>query len=138
MDQTTFRPVIRTQSDVERLWRRLMSPLGFSSSSLWMVFIESRRPLPQITEVENLPAAPDDTVADGLVRALENLATPHASLAFLRTRPGSGSPDACDLAWARTLYAVGNRAQIELETIHLAHDHDVLPIPMDSVLSSPH
>lgn len=137
MDQITYRPLIRTQSDVERMWRRLMSPLGFSTSSLWVVFIEDRRPLPRITEFEDLPAAPDDAIAAGLTRALENLATPQTSLAFLRTRPGGGSPGADDLAWARVLYAVGNRARIQLETIHLAHDHEVLPIPVDSVIGPP-
>ena len=40
MNQIPFRPVVRAQSDVEEMWRRLMSPLGFTSSSLWIVFIE--------------------------------------------------------------------------------------------------
>jgi hypothetical protein len=134
MDKTTFRPVIRTQSDLEELWRRLMSPLGFSSRSLWTVLVEDERPLPQITEFTEMPEAPDDEIAERLVEVLEDLATPQISLAFLCSRPGAGRPDSTDLAWARTLYSVGNRAGVRLETIHLAHDHDVVPMPMDDVL----
>ena len=134
MDKTTFRPLIRTQADLEGMWRRLMTPLGFSSRSLWIALIEDERPLPQLTELCDLPESPDDDTTEALGRLLENLATPQFSLAFLQTRPGIGRPDVHDLAWARSLYAVGNRARLRLETIHLAHDDDVVPMPMDDVL----
>lgn len=134
MDKTPYRPVIRSQADLEQMWRRLMTPLGFSTCSLWSVFIEDDRPLPQITEFTDLPESPDDEIADRLGSVLENLATPQISLAFLRSRPGGGRPDPSDLAWARSLYAVGKLAGMRLETIHLAHDHDVVPLPMDDVL----
>jgi hypothetical protein len=137
VDKTPFSPRLRTQSDVEQMWRRLMSPLGFSSPSLWMAFIDDERPLPQITEFTEMPDSPGDEIAQSLALVLENLATPQMSCAFLRTRPGGGRPGPHDLAWARTLYGVGALAQMRLATIHLAHDHDVLPIAVDDLLAEP-
>ena len=138
MDPMPFRPLLRTQADVEAMWRRLMSPLGFSSHSLWMVVVEHDRPMPQVVEFSELPTAPREGDSESLARAIENLgATSQTSLAFLRTRPGSGRPDPDDLAWATTLYAAGHLADVPLRIIHLAHDHDVIPLPMDDLLAAP-
>ena len=62
------------------------------------------------------------------------MATPQISCAFLRTRPGAGQPDVRDRAWAQTLYDAGRLAEVRLAVIHLAHDHDVLPIAIDDLL----
>lgn len=137
MTQTPFRPVIRTQADLEQLWRRLMSPLGFGSCSVWLVVVDRQRPLPQIMEFARTPAHPEDGSAEALARALEHLAGPEVSFAFLRSRPGGGRPDAADLAWAKTLYDVGRRAGVRLEVVHLAHDHDVVPLTVDDLLAEP-
>jgi hypothetical protein len=137
VNETPFSPLLRTQSDVEELWRRLMSPLGFSSPSLWLVVIEDERPWPRIMEFSDLPASPSDEVAAGMVRALENLAAPNICCAFLRTRPGHGRPDADDLAWAETLYRAGRSASVRLAVVHLAHDHDVLPLALDDLRAEP-
>jgi hypothetical protein len=137
MNQTPFRPVLRTQSDVEQMWRRLMSPLGFSSTTLWMVVVEDEQPLPRVTEFAGLPESPAAGDAEALAGVLENLATPQISCAFLRTRPGHGRPDLHDRAWAQTLYDAGRLAEVRLEVIHLAHDHDVLPIAIDDLLAEP-
>ena len=40
MNKPPFRPTIRTQADLEKAWRHLMSPLGFSGYSIWMMVIE--------------------------------------------------------------------------------------------------
>jgi hypothetical protein len=138
MTEEPFRPLIRTQSDLERLWRRLMSPLGFSSYALWMIVIEDDRPVPQIMEIadecEDL-AGEEDAVA--LARMLEHVAGPGLRFAFLRSRPGGGRPDARDLAWARTLHDAGRRSGAAVDVVHLAHDHDVLPIALDDLLAKP-
>ena len=43
-----------------------------------------------------------------------------------------------DRAWARALYDAGRLASgARLEVIHLAHDHDVYPLPLDDVLAEP-
>lgn len=137
MAATPYRPVIRTQADVERMWRRLMSPLGFASYSVWLVVVEGLRPIPQVTEFHDSPATPDDGCAEALARAIESLARPHISLAFLRSRPGGGRPDRSDLAWAKTLHDVGRRTGLPLQVIHLAHDDDVVPLAMDDLVAEP-
>jgi hypothetical protein len=140
MSQIPFRPVLRTQSDLEQMWRRLMSPLGFGARALWLVVVEGDRPVPQVTEFAQVPDTPDEEIAEGLANVLGGLAPSLAddsSFAFLLTRPGGGRPDVQDLAWARTLYEVGRRTRVRLTVIHLAHDHDVLPMSMDDLLAEP-
>jgi hypothetical protein len=128
-------PTIRTQADVEQMWRRLMSPLGFRSCSLWMVVIQGERPVPQITEIVELDGPPDDEVVDSFAAVLGPLASPGARFALLRSRPGGGRPDVDDRAWARALYDAGRRAGARLEVVHLAHDHDVLPMTADDLMA---
>jgi hypothetical protein len=137
MTETPFRPLLRTQADVEQMWRRLMSPLGFGACSLWMVVIEGDRPVPKIMEFAELPVSPEDGDAEALAGLLERLADGDTRFAFLRSRPGGGRPDGSDRAWARALYDAGRRAGARLEMIHLAHDHDVLPLAMDDLLAEP-
>jgi hypothetical protein len=138
MTQTPpFRPVLRTQSDVEEMWRRLMTPLGFSSASLWMVVIEGERPVPHILEIVELGEPPDSADIDSFAGLLRPLAEPGTRFALLRSRPGGGGPDATDRAWALALYEAGRRAGARLEMIHLAHDHDVLPLTADDLMTLP-
>ena len=137
MNPEPFRPLLRTQSDVEAMWRRLMSPLGFASSSLWMVVIERDRPVPRILEIVELGEPPTGDEVDKYAGVLAPLVTADTRFAFLRSRPGGGRPDADDRAWARALYDAGRRAGARLEVIHLAHDHDVLPLAMDDLLAEP-
>jgi hypothetical protein len=135
--ETPFSPLLRTQSDIEEMWRRLMSPLGFVSPSLWLVVIEEERPWPRVTEFCDMPVLPTEEIAEAMARALEKLAAPHICCAFLRTRPGSGRPDAHDRAWAQTLDRAGRLAKVRLAVMHLAHDHDVLPLAIDDLRSEP-
>jgi hypothetical protein len=137
MNEMPFRPVLRTQSDVEQMWRRLMKPLGFSGCSLWMVVIERDRPVPQIMEIVEMPLAPEDGDAEAIAGVLAHLADVDSRFAFLRSRPGGGRPDVSDRAWARALYDAGRAAGARLEVIHLAHDHDIYPLAVDDLLAEP-
>jgi hypothetical protein len=138
MEQTPFQPVVRTQADLEQLWRRLMTPLGFTRCSLWMIVIEDERPVAQIFEFTDTPSRPGEDVPEALAAALEDVgASSNTSFAFLRSRPGAGRPDPDDLAWAHTLYDVGRLAGVRVEVTHLAHDDDVIPLPMDDLLAEP-
>ena len=67
---------------------------------------------------------------------LGDVAEPGVRLAFLRSRPGGGTPTSADRAWARALYAAGRRSGTLLDVVHLAHDHDVMPLPMDDLLQA--
>lgn len=138
MDDTVFRPLLRTQADVEELWRRLMAPLGFGSCSLWLVVVEGDHPRPQVVEFSHTPRTPAPHTAERLAVALENLAgEPNISFAFLRSRPGAGPVTAADRAWAKALYDVGRRVGVPLHVTHLAHDHDVVPLTVDDLLAVP-
>jgi hypothetical protein len=136
MTETPFRPVLHTQADVEQMWRRLMTPLGFTGSSLWMVVVEDDRPLPRLMEIAELPMAHEAGEAEALAGVLERLADEGTRFAFLRSRPGGGRPDESDRAWARTLYDAGRRAGARLEVVHLAHDHDIYPLALDDLLDA--
>jgi hypothetical protein len=137
MNDAPFRPVLRTQSDVEQMWRRLMKPLGFSGCSLWMVVIEDDRPVPQIMEIVEMPLAPEDGDAEAIAGVLTHLADDGSRFAFLRSRPGDGRPDASDRAWARALYDAGRAAGARLDVVHLAHDRDIYPLAVDDLLAEP-
>jgi hypothetical protein len=137
MTDAPFRPVLRTQSDVEQMWRRLIRPLGFSGCSLWMVVIEDDRPVPRIMEIAEMPLAPEEGDAEAIAGVLGELALEGTRFAFLRSRPGGGRPDASDRAWARALYDAGRSAGAPLEVVHLAHDHDIYPIAVDDLLAEP-
>jgi hypothetical protein len=137
MTETPFQPVLRTQADVEHMWRRLMTPLGFSTCSLWMVVVEDDVPVPRIVELVELTPTPEEGFAEAIAVVLEGLADDDIRFAFLRTRPGSGRPDPADRAWARALYDAGRLAGARLEVVHLAHDHDLYPLAADDLLAEP-
>jgi len=90
MSPAPYRPVVSTQADLERMWRRLMKPLGFSGCSLWMVLVEDDRPIPKVMEIADMPDAPEDGDADALAGFLAHLAAPGTRCAFLLSRPGAG------------------------------------------------
>jgi hypothetical protein len=130
-----YRPVIRTQQDLETMWRRLMGPLGFSRHSVWMSFIGSDdRPTPVLTEVEDFGTLPTDLERSGLAEMLRHLRDdidPGGRWAFLRSRPGRGGTTDADREWARMLYDAGRAAGVPVEVVHLATDTHLVPIPMD-------
>lgn len=133
---TPFRPVIRSQADLETAWRHLMQPLGFDSPSLWlMVVCDDDRPLPQLTELARTNPLPTEQDRDALAHLMPLVARsiPGVRLAFLRSRPGAGSPDDSDRAWAELLYDVAREAGVACEVVHVATDETVAPVPMDSV-----
>lgn len=137
MTKPSFDPVVRTQSDVEQMWRHLISPLGFSGHSIWMVVIEDDRPLRQVLEISESVEPPEGEDVAAFGRLLGRLASPGSRFAFLRSRPGVGGPDAVDRAWARVLYDACRAAGAAAEVVHLAHDQDILPIPLDDLLAEP-
>ena len=137
MTEDAFRPLLHTQSELESMWRRLMTPLGFDGHTLWMVVVKDDRPIPQLMEIVEVSEPPEGEDVEAFAHVLLGLARPDTRFAFLRSRPGSGSPDAVDRAWARALYDAGRRAGARIEVVHVAHDHDVLPVALDDLLAEP-
>lgn len=137
MSEAPFRPLIRSQIDLERMWRRLMSPLGFGGHAVWMVVIQGDRPVPQVMEIVEAGEPPEPEDVESFAGLLERLAMPDLRFAFLRSRPGHGRPDPADRAWARALHDAGRRSGAVVDVVHLAHDDDVLPIVLDDLLAAP-
>ncbi|MEJ7832020.1 MAG: hypothetical protein WKF79_03835 [Nocardioides sp.] len=133
----TFAPVIRTQSDLERAWRTLMEPLGFSGHSVWLMFLgPDDRPLPQLTEIEDCVGVPDDEHLHGLAHVIEAVLTevaPGGRVGFLRTRPGRDAVSADDRAWAAALHAACTIAGVRGDVVHVANDVRLAPVPLDDL-----
>lgn len=131
----TFRPTIRSQADLERAWRTVMEPLGFSSRSMWLMFIApDDRPLPRLGQVDELPddLAPEelDDFA-GFLR--DHPAAEGARVAILLTRPGPGGLTHADRQWAAGVHAACVRAGVVTEVLHVATDTHLLPVPLDDL-----
>jgi hypothetical protein len=131
---TSYRPVVRSQSDLEAVWKQLMGPWGFGGHSLWLLVIDADdRPFPQITEITEAEEPPDDDMVSSIATFLDGLAHEGRRFAFLRSRPGHGGLTDDDRAWARSLYDAGRQAGVPLEVVHRACDHDLVAVPMDEV-----
>jgi hypothetical protein len=136
---TSYRPVVRSQSDLESVWKHLMGRQTrdgrFGGHSLWLLVIDADdRPFPQITEITDAVEPPDDGMVSSIATFLDGLADEGRRFAFLRSRPGHGGLTADDRAWARSLYDAGREAGVPLEVVHRACDHDLVAVPMDEVL----
>lgn len=130
-----FRPTIRTQVDLERAWRFLMEPLGFSRTSVWMMLLDADdHPHSRLTEIEDCVGPPEPEGLAGFAEVarllLADLA-PAGRWAFLRSRPGGSTVTAEDRAWARGLVEACRAAGVPTEVVHLATDCDVVPLPWD-------
>ncbi|MCR6030396.1 hypothetical protein GGQ22_02950 [Nocardioides sp. zg-579] len=132
----TFAPVIETQTDVERAWRALMRPLGWTRASTWLMFVgPDGRPFAHLTEIDDCEGPPPADVAAQLGRLLGHLRDgplpAGVRVAFLRSRPGVHGIEDDDRAWAATLYAAARTAGMPAEVVHLATDEDVVAVPME-------
>lgn len=132
---TRERVSIHSTIDLEAQWRRLMEPLGFARRTLWALFIEhDGEVLPEILQIDDMPAAPSTTDADNVVSLVGGLAAHTGGLlrlAFLFSRPGSSAPDDRDRAWARVLYDAMSAAGMRQEVVHVATDAVLVPVPLD-------
>ncbi|ABL83219.1 MULTISPECIES: hypothetical protein [unclassified Nocardioides] len=137
MNDHAYRPIIRSQADLETVWRHLMQPLGFATGSVWMLRLEADgRAVPRLMEIADAELAADPREEPepfaALLADLDSV-EPGGSYAFLRSRPGRDGIRPEDRAWAGFLYAAGRLAGVRLEVVHLATDADVVPLPLDEV-----
>ena len=92
-----------------------------------------------ITQIEDGRATDEEqllALTMHLSTIIDPLGLRGARVAFLRSRPGGGGPDARDRAWARSLTAACRRVGLPCEVVHLATDHDVRPLPGDDLLAA--
>ena len=136
--QRPYRPLIRSQAELEGAWRHLMEPLGFRARSLWLMVIDDDdRPIPHLTELTDLADLPDARSAGDLTELVRMVseALPSSRLAFLLSRPDTGPPESPDQAWAAVVYDAARGAGAPCEVVHLATDDAVTPIPWDGLVS---
>lgn len=138
MDETdTFRPTIRTQAELERAWRHLMSPLGWAEPALWLMVIgPDDTPVPHLQEITDFPGRPTaedlEQLGEFLAMVRDVFEVPEARFAFLRARPGMDDVGPDDVAWARGLLAACRSQGIDCAPVHLATDVDIRPVPLDA------
>jgi hypothetical protein len=134
---TPYRPQLRSQADLEEAWRHLIRPLGFHRRSLWLLLIDSNdRPTPVITEVRDLPDVPEAETTEGLGEMLSQLLgdlEPAGRWALLLSRPGDHPTDEVDRVWAGAIYGTLRTLAVRHDTIHLATDSEIVPVPLDDV-----
>lgn len=123
---------ITTQAELHAAWRRLIHPLGFGSRCLWLMFIDPDGvPVPQLTELTDLPVRPAPADTAGLERFLSHFGGTGIRLAVFVGSPGSGLPSADDRAWAEAIYLACHRADVHCETVHLGTSTAITPLPLE-------
>ncbi len=131
------RLVVRRQTDLQRLWELLMSPLGFSRRALWMTVVDrSGRPLPQLVEVEELPDGEAAREVHGLFHVLVGALgndRHHLGVAFLVVRPGRAQLHEDDRRLAAALLEGARAAGLVCHPVHVAGDDRVLPVTPDDL-----
>lgn len=131
-------PAIHTQADLDRHWRALMGPLGFSRTLLWVMFIDpAGRCTGPLSQIEEIPPQPDELLLTNLLKicaeVIDESLQPGSRVAFLRSRPGSGTVTGDDLAWARGLTEAAQAVGVRCEPVHLATDERVTVLAYDDL-----
>lgn len=129
-------PPIRSQSDLERHWRALMGPLGFSKRTLWLMFVApDGATVGRLTQIDLVPARPVQRLLDQLLRTcaemVEHDLPAGTTVAFLRSRPGRGPVDDEDVAWASGLLSAARTVGVPCEPVHVANDERLVVVAPD-------
>jgi hypothetical protein len=123
---------ITTQSELHQAWRRLIDPLGFRSRCLWLMFLASDGvPVPQLTELTDLPERPTSADVAGLERFLVHFGGTGIRLAVFVGSRGSGLPGPDDREWAEVIYLACRRADVPCETVHVGTSTAITPLPLE-------
>lgn len=137
-EKTPYRPTIDNQAALTAAWSRLMQPLGFSAHAVWLMLIDAdSRPVPQLIEIAETQDPPRGEERAGFVKFLRMLTgevlPEGARVAFLVARPGPAITGQRDRVWATELYGACREVGLPCETVHLAGDDDVRPLPLDDL-----
>ncbi len=119
-------PDVRTQLDLEAVWRRLIEPLGFGSRQIFAILLgRDGEVIPSVVNVTDCPAAPDEDVLAKLACALRTVldeVDPEGSCALLWARPTSAGTRGSDLTWSRAMVAAAATHSLGDWPIHTADD----------------
>ena len=123
---STDLPDVQTAADLERVWRRLIEPLGFGSRQIFAIMLgRDGRVHPSIVNVTDCPAAPDGQMLVDLARSLRTVldeADPDGSIALLWARPTPAGTRASDIQWVRAITAVTRAHSLGEWPLHTADD----------------
>lgn len=119
-------PDVHTPAELERVWRRLIEPLGFGSRQIFAILLDrDGRVLPSIVNVTDCPAAPDGQMLVHLARSLRTTldeTDPGGSCALLWARPSHAGTRASDLIWIRAITAAMAMQSLGEWPLHTADD----------------
>ena len=95
--------VVRTNADLETVWRTVMGPYPPGLRSVWMLLLGDDGHLrPVAVPIDDMPAVPDPALTAGLAAnldAVRELGDP----VLLFSRPGSRHMTEADRRWGRVL-----------------------------------
>ncbi len=133
-----YRPRIGNEFDLERAWRIIAPPDEPRPHAFWIMLIDGDgRASTQVISVEDAfevpPPERSHVFPDFVAELVGQAPVTVGRLAFLRTRPGHFGPTDDDLAWAECLYAVARDVGLSCETVFLATDLVLVPMPRDEV-----
>jgi len=123
---------IRSQADLDRLWRALMGELGFTRRRLWVLLVcDDGRPIPHLVQVDEVPPLPGDT----LVHLLEMCrhVDDECGVAVLLSRPGRDGLTPADRAWGAALLAAARRTGVSCWPLHVANDVAIRVVAPDDL-----
>ncbi len=131
---------VRTQADLEQLWRTILGPLGFGAGCLLVLAIGSDHvPTDVLLKIpdEGVEPTPEEARSFGAFLSHLTPDVPEGSRwAFLRCRPGRGGARASDRALVAALVAGCRDAGVPTEVAHLATDDVLVPLPYDELAQS--
>ena len=133
-----YRPTIRSQADLDAMWRHLMSPLGFGYRRIYVVFVPpDGRVVPRIAEVTDLSELPDPELAANLLTMCADLIDQQlptgTRVAFLYARPGGPDFTTADRRWGAALLQAADDAFVPTWPVHLANDHRLRVLAPDDM-----
>ena len=131
-------PPIRTQLDLHVHWCGLMGRLGFGKRTLWLMFVGPDGAMDgPLTQIDHVPARPVQRLLDQLLTTcsaiLQRDLPTGTTVAFLRSRPGSGLLDEEDVAWATGLLDAAAAAGVPCWPVHVANDEQVTVVAADDL-----
>jgi hypothetical protein len=131
---------VRTDRDLDRIWRALMGPLGFRTRRLWILLLDADdRPVPQVTQIDDIPYEIDARLCEPVMHMclhlLESI-VPGGSVAILFSRPGQNSMSQGDRELARALHTAASDTDVALRPTHFANDVVLSVFALDDLLPS--
>lgn len=133
-----YLPTIRTQADLDAMWRHLMGPLGFGYRRVYVVFVApDGQVFPRITEISELPDLPDVESCANLIdlcaHVIDEQLPMGTSVAFLYARPGGPDFTTADRRWGAVLLQAAEQGFVPTWPVHLANDHQLRVLAPDDL-----